>query len=113
MRIIRLSVSFFGASGDSLGATDVQTYGIRYADAKGRTPVPKWLARTVAHRTEIPSDSTATEWCDVPAKARRAEAKLTYYFIDPEYVPSLERRQVDLARHRPVVMARATVKLPG
>jgi len=113
MRVIKLTVSFFGAAGESLGATDVQTYGIRYADAKGKTPVPKWLARTVAHRVEIPSDSTATEWCEIPAKARSAEAKLVYYFIDPAYVASLRQRQVDLRAHQPVLMARAKAKLPG
>jgi hypothetical protein len=110
--MIDLSVSFYGAAGESLGATVVQTYGIRYADAKGVSPVPKWLARTVAHRAEIPPDGSTVEWCDVPAKARKAEARLVYYFIDPAYVPSLRQRQVDLSAHQPVVMARATSRVP-
>jgi hypothetical protein len=112
MRVIDLSVSFYAASGESLGATEVQTYGIRYADAQGVTPVPKWLARTVAHRAEIPSGGAATEWCDIPAKAKRAEARLVYYFIDPAYVPSLEARHVDLSTHQPVVLARAGSRIP-
>ncbi len=111
MRVIKLMVSFFGAGGESLGTTDVATYGIRYADAKGKTPVPKWLARTVAHQAEIPSDGEATEWCDIPAKASRAEARLVYHFIDPAYVPFLVQRHVDLDTHQPVVMARASAKL--
>src|SRR6267154_3184211 len=95
-----------------LAGADVQTYGIRYADAKGATPVPKWLAAKIAHQAEIPADGAATEWCDVPAKAKRAEARLVYYFIDPAYLPSLQQRQVDLSTHQPVVMARASAKLP-
>jgi hypothetical protein len=112
MRVIALSVSFYGASGESLGTTDVQTYGIRYADAQGVTPVPKWLARTVAHRAEIPSDGAVTESCALPAKARRAEARLVYYSIDPAYVPSLVARHVDLSARPPIVMARASAKVP-
>jgi hypothetical protein len=111
MRLIQLSVAFFGAAGESLGTTEVQTYGIRYADASGISPVPKWLARTVAHQAEIPSDSAAVEWCEIPAKAKRAKATLVYYFVDPEYLPSLTKRQVDLSAHRPVVMARAEKNL--
>ena len=112
MRLIQLSVAFFGLSGDSIQSEDVQTYGIRYADATGKTPVPKWLARTIVHRAEIPSDSAAVEWCDIPSRAKRAEARLIYYFIDPAYLPSLNQRHVDLTGHQPVVMARATAKLP-
>jgi len=110
MRLIDLSVSFYAAGGESLASAEVQTYGIRYADAKGATPVPKWLAQTVAHQAEIPSDGAATEWCDVPAKAARAEAKLVYYSIDPAYLPLL--RNVDLSARQPIVMARASAKLP-
>jgi hypothetical protein len=110
MRVIGLSVSFYAAGGESLATADVQTYGIRYADAKGATPVPKWLASTIAHQAEIPSDGAATEWCDVPARAKRAEARLVYYFIDPAYLPSLQN--VDLSTHQPVVMARASARLP-
>jgi len=112
MRLIQLTVAFFGLSGDSIQGEDVQTYGIRYADAKGNSPVPKWLARTIVHRAEIPSDSAAVEWCDIPARAKRAEARLVYYFIDPAYLGSMNRQHVDLAGHLPVVMARATAKLP-
>lgn len=112
MRVIDLAVSFFGAKGDSLGTTIAQTYGIRYADAKGATPVPKWLAKTVAHQAEIPSSGSAVERCAIPERARRAEARLIYYSIDPAYVPSLSQRKVDLSEHLPVVMARATAKLP-
>ena len=72
MRVIDLAVSFFGAKGDSLGTTIAQTYGIRYADAKGATPVPKWLAKTVAHQAEIPFSGSAVERCAIPEGARRA-----------------------------------------
>jgi hypothetical protein len=113
MRLIKLSVSFYGAKGESLSAADVQTYGIRYADAKGRTPVPKWLARSVAHQAEIPSSGSAVESCSIPAKARRAEATLVYYYIDPAYLPALGKRKVDLSDHKPVVLARATAKMSG
>ena len=112
MRVIDLTVSFFGAAGESLSTEDVQTYGIRYADAKGKTPVPKWLAKTIAHRAEIPYDGAAVEWCDIPPHAKRAEARLVYHFIDPAYLPSLKQRQVDLTAHQPVLMARAAAKLP-
>ena len=112
MRVIALTVSFYGAGGESLATADVQTYGIRYADATGATPVPKWLAKTIAHQAEIRADGAATEWCDVPAKARKAEARLVYYFIDPAYLPSLRERQVDLSTHQPVLLARAGAKLP-
>jgi len=112
MRIIRLTVSFYGISGALIDSSEVETFGIRYADAQGKTPVPKWLAKTVAHRAEIPSDGEQVEWCDIPSKAKRAEARLVYYFIDPAYLPALQSRSVDLSAHQPVVMARATSKLP-
>jgi len=112
MRIVTLAVSFFGAKDAPLGTTEVQTYGIRYADAKGVTPVPKWLASTVVHDAEIPSSGSAQESCAIPAGAKRAEAKLTYYSIDPAYLPALSKRQVDLKDHQPVVLARATAKVP-
>jgi len=112
MRLVTLAVSFYGAKGEALGTTDVQTYGIRYADAKGVTPVPKWLAKKVVHQAEIPSSGSATESCVIPASAKRAEATLTYYFIDPAYLPALSKRQVDLKDHQPVVLARAVTKLP-
>ncbi len=112
MRLIDLTVTFFGAAGESLSTDDVQTYGIRYADAKGKSPVPKWLAQTIEHRAEIPYSGGAVEWCDIPARAKRAEARLVYHFIDPAYLPSLKQRQVDLTAHRPVLMARAVAKVP-
>jgi len=112
MRVIALSVAFFGAAGESLSTTPVQTYGIQYADAKGATPVPKWLAAKVVRQAEIPPDGAAVEWCDIPAKAKRARSILVYHFIDPAYLPALKQRQVDLSAHQPVVLARAETKLP-
>ena len=112
MRVIALAVTFYGARGESLATADVQTYGIRYADAKGITPVPKWLARTVAHQAEIPSHGSVVETCAIPSGAKRAEARLVYHSIDPEYLPSLAKRQVDLKSRQPVVLARATAKVP-
>ena len=112
MRVITLAASFFGAAGESLAGTVLETYGIRYADAKGATPVPKWLAKTVVHQAEIPADEPAVAWCDIPAKAKKATATLLYHYIDPAYLPSLKQRQVDLSAHQPVVMARASTKLP-
>ena len=112
MRVITLSVAFFGAAGESLAGNVVETYGIRYADAKGASPVPKWLAKTIVHQAEIPADEDAVAWCDIPAKAKRAAATLLYHYIDPAYLPSLKQRQVDLTAHQPVVMARAATKLP-
>jgi len=112
MRVIALSVSFFGGAGESLSTTSVQTYGIQYADAKGKTPVPKWLAAKVARQTEIPPEGTVVEWCQIPPKAKKARAILVYHFIDPAYVPALKQRQVDLTGHQPVVLARAETKLP-
>ena len=75
--------------------------------------MPKWLARSVAHQAEIPSSGSAVESCSIPARAARAEAKLVYYSIDPAYLPALNRRQVDLKDHRPVVLARATARIRG
>ena len=66
----------------------------------------------MAHRAEIPSDGAAVEWCDIPENARRARAKLVYYFIDPAYVTSLLGRKVDLSAHHPVVMARTETRIP-
>lgn len=112
MRVIALSVSFFGAKGESLGSTDVETYGIRYADAKGQSPVPKWLAATVSHQKEIPTTGSITETCGLLPGTKRAVARLTYYSIDPAYLPALAKRQVDLSDHRPVLMARASASVP-
>jgi len=112
MRVIALEVLFEDASGDTLKSVPVETYGIVYADEQGRSPVPKWLAKTVARMNEIPASGPRVETCDVPPGAKRAEARLTYHFINPAYLPSLDRRQVDLSRHQPAVIARATVSLP-
>jgi hypothetical protein len=35
-----------------------------------------------------------------------------YHVIDPAYLPALERRRIDLTAHQPVLMARASAKLP-
>jgi nitrate/TMAO reductase-like tetraheme cytochrome c subunit len=112
MRVIILSVTFRGAAGESLSSAEAATYGIRYADAQGKSPVPKWLARKIVSQDEITSASTEIAWCDIPPKAKRADARLVYYFIDPAYVPSLKKRGVDLGAHQPVVMARASAKVP-
>jgi hypothetical protein len=112
MRVIALSVSFFGVAGESLSTASVQTYGIQYADAKGATPVPKWLAAEVVRQEEIPPEGTVVEWCEIPPKAKKARAMLVYHFIDPAYLPSLKQRHVDLTGHQPVVLARAEMKLP-
>jgi len=50
--------------------------------------------------------------CATSPAAKRAETTLTYYFIDPAYLPALSKRQVDLKDHQPVVLARAVTKLP-
>ena len=112
MRSIALDVVFQDASGSPLQTVPVDTYGIVYADEQGRSPVPKWLAKTVTRMNEIPVSEPKIETCDVPPGAKKAEARLTYRFISPEYLPSLKQRQVDLSAHEPVVIARATVSLP-
>lgn len=112
MRSIALEVTFFDGAGARLSPVAVETYGTEFADERGKSPVPKWLAKKVARVNEIPADGVKEEWCDVPAKAKKAEATLTYHFIHPAYWAALSRRQVDLARHQPVVMARASVTLP-
>ena len=99
MRTISLAVTFYDVSGAAPTTVPVQSYGTVFADEKGRTPVPKWLAKRVARCNEIPADSAGVEWCDVPPKAKRAEATLTYHFIDPAYWASLIQRKVDLSRH--------------
>jgi len=112
MRSIALDVVFQDASGSTLKTVPVETYGIVYADEQGRSPVPKWLAKSVARMNEIPVSEPKIETCDVPRGAKTAEARLTYRFIDPAYLPSLNRRQVDLSGHQPVLIARAAVTLP-
>jgi hypothetical protein len=112
MRSIALDVTFFDAAGTKLSTVPVQTYGTEFADEKGKSPVPKWLAKKVARLNEIPADGSKDEWCDVPAKAKKAEATLTYHYIHPAYWAALSQKQVDLSKHQPVVMARASVPLP-
>ena len=112
MRSIALDVTFFDAAGAKLSSVPVQSYGTEFADEKGKSPVPKWLAKKVARMNEIPADGSKEEWCDVPAKAKRADATLTYHFINPAYWAALNQKQVDLTKHQPVVMARASVPLP-
>ncbi len=112
MRVVALTVTFYDAAGNTLSSLPVETYGTEFADDKGATPVPKWLAKRVARQNEIPPDSSKVEWCDIPAKAARAEAVLTYHFIQAAYLPALTQRQVDLSAHQPVVLARATIPVP-
>jgi len=112
MRSIALEVTFQDASGSTIETVPVDTYGILYADERGRSPVPKWLAKTVVRMNEIPVSEPKIETCEVPPGAKTAEARLTYRFIDSAYLPSLEERKVDLSGDQPVVMARATVSLP-
>jgi nitrate/TMAO reductase-like tetraheme cytochrome c subunit len=112
MRAITLDVIYRDAAGAEVSRVPVQTFDTEFADASGKSPVPKWLARKVARSYEIVAGEPRTEWAEIPAGAKRAEAVLTYRFILPAYLPSLEKRQVDLSRHAPVVMARAAVALP-
>ena len=112
MRMVALDVTFYDAAGAAMKSVPVQTFGIFYADEKGNSPVPKWRAKTLARIDEIPSGGARVERCAVPPGAKRAEATLTYHFVNPAYAADLSRRQVDLTRHQPVVMARAMVTLP-
>lgn len=112
MRSIALAVIFIDGVGATLSTVPVQSYGTEFADPKGKSPVPKWLAKKVARLNEIPPDGSKEEWCDVPAKAKKAEATLTYHFIHPAYLATLNQRQVDLSRHQPVILARKAVPLP-
>ena len=111
-RWITLEVVYQDGTGKEVARVPVQGYGTEYADASGKTPVPKWLAKKVARSAEIPADDPRIEWADIPAGARRAEAILTYHFLNPSYVPALEARKVDLSRHRPRVLARTSVAIP-
>jgi len=111
-RWIALDVVYRDLAGKEIGRAAVQGYGTEYADAAGKSPVPKWLAKKVARSAEIPADEPRVEWADIPAGARRAEASLTYYFLNPAYVPGLEARKVDLSRHRPRILAKTRVEIP-
>jgi hypothetical protein len=112
MRAITLEVLYKDGAGKELSRVAVQTYGTEFADAGGKSPVPKWLAKTVARSNEIPADEPKVEWAAIPAGARSAEATLTYHFLLPSYRQALEAKKVDLSGRDPVVMARATVSIP-
>jgi hypothetical protein len=112
MRSITLDVVYRNAAGAEVSRVPVQVYDTEFADASGKSPVPKWLARKVARSNELIEGEGRVEWVDIPAGAKRAEAVLTYRFILPAYLPSLETRKVDLTGHDPVTMAKTEVKLP-
>lgn len=112
MRAVTLEVVYQNAAGGELSRVPVRVYDTEFADASGKSPVPKWLARKVARSNELVAGEPRVEWADIPAGAKRAEAILTYRFILPEYLPSLEKRKVDLTGHEPVTIAKAEVKLP-
>lgn len=112
MRAITLDVVYKNGTGKELSRVPVQTYGTEFADAAGKSPVPKWLAKTVARSNEIPADEPKVEWAEIPAGAKSAEATLTYHFLLASYRQALEAKQVDLTGRDPVVMARASVVIP-
>jgi len=112
MRAITLEVAYTNAAGAELSRALVQTYDTEFADASGKSPVPKWLAKSVARSNEIPADAAKVEWAAIPAGAKSAEAILTYHFLLPAYRDALVAKKVDLTGHDPVVMARAKVALP-
>lgn len=112
MRAVTLEVIWRDAAGKELSRSTVQTYGTEFADSTGKSPVPKWLAASVARSREIPADSSLTEWADIPAGAARAEAVLTYQPLLPIYRERLAARRVDLTGRDPVVLARAEISLP-
>ncbi len=112
MRMIALNVIFYDGSGAAIQSVSVDTYGIFYADEQGQSPVPKWQAKSLARMNEISSSEPRVATCDVPPDAKKAEATLTYHFINPAYWEALSRRQVDLSRHQPVVMTRGSLVLP-
>ncbi len=112
MRAITLEVAYQDAAGKELARVPVQTYDTEFADANGKSPVPKWLAKKVARSNEIPADEPKVEWSEIPQGAKKAEAVLTYHFILPAYRAALTARQVDLTGREPVVMTRTTVAIP-
>jgi Zn-finger protein len=111
-RAITLEVVYKASSGGEISRVLVQTCGTVFADSAGRSPVPKWLARSVASQSEIPTDEPKVEWANIPAGARKAEAVLTYHFLLPAFMKNLESRGVDLSGHKPRVIARAEVPIP-
>lgn len=112
MRAITLDVVYKDGAGNELSRVPVQTYDTEFADAAGKSPVPKWLAKKVARSNEIPADEAKVETAAIPAGAKSAEAVLTYHFLLPAYREALMSKKVDLTGRDPVVMARAIVRLP-
>ena len=112
MRTITLDVVFTNAAGVEVKKMQAERFGTEFADAKGVSPVPKWMGQSVARATEIGPDSSRVVLCDVPPGATRAEAILTYHAIHPAYRAMLSKRGVDLSGRAPVVLARTTVVLP-
>jgi hypothetical protein len=112
MRIVTLDVTFRSAGGAELLRTRAERFGVEFADAGGSSPVPKWMARSVARSSSIPADSSRVVWCDLPPGAKSAEAVLTYHAIHPAYRARLEAQGVDLSGRAPIALARATVTIP-
>ena len=112
MRSVTLDVVYRHAAGGEITRVPVQIYDTEFADASGKSPVPKWLARKVARSNELVAGEPHVELADIPAGAKQAEAILTDRFILPAYLPSLEKRKVDLTGLEPVTIAKAEVKLP-
>ncbi|HEY6221748.1 MAG TPA: multiheme c-type cytochrome [Candidatus Eisenbacteria bacterium] len=112
MRAITLEVVYQDGAGKELARVLVQTYDTEFADASGKSPVPKWLAKKVARSNEIPADEPKVEWTEIPPGAKTAEAVLTYHFLLPTYRAVLVAKKVDLTGRDPVVMARASVAIP-
>ena len=112
IRAITLEVVWFDGAGKELARSTVESYGTEFADAAGKSPVPKWLAASVKRSREIPADGSVEEFANPAPGAKRAEAILTYHPILPTYRTALLARKVDLTGRDPVVLARAAVKLP-
>ena len=112
MRAMTLEMVYQDGAGKELARVPVQTYDTEFADASGKSPVPKWLAKKVARSNEIPANEPKVEWSEIPAGAKKAEAILTYHFLLPAYRAALVARKVDLTGRDPVVMARAAVAIP-
>ena len=111
MRAITLEVVYTDGAGKEMSRARVQTYDTEFADASGKSPVPKWLAKKVARTNEIGPDEPKVEFAEIPAGAAAAEAILTYHFLLPAYREALTAKKVDLSGRDPVVMARAKVEL--
>ena len=112
MRAITLEVVYQDGAGKELARILVQTYDTEFADASGKSPVPKWLAKKVARSNEIPADEAKIEWSEIPPGAKKVEAVLTYHFLLPAYRAALVAKKVDLTGRDPVVMARTSVAIP-